>query len=179
MIEKVDHLDLEIGSSVWYADMESGKVIQMSIVDINITLSSKNPEKIKYTSMNEDLKITIDFYQGEDYKKYKIFLSPQLAQDYLDGKDDDPGKLFMLYETDGYRDRDIKPVIIPYRFIRGSNILNSPGLEWFRKNVHGGFDNGGYYRLREVKLDEINKIIDKIEKYTEIVDMWNSTTGKS
>ena len=169
----VDHIDLEIGSPVWFADTEEDVVQLLEIREINIKLT-KDGEKIEYVCDDPRTDRKICFIQGM-YKVSNIFFSQQQAQDFLDNQDDEHGKLFTLYSTDGYREYDMETVVVPYRYIRNSSsgILSDKGAEWFRKKYYKGFDNGKYYRLREITEEQIKKLIDKIEAYTEIVDLWN------
>ena len=170
--EEISHIDLEVGSSVWYVDLENEYITLTEVKEINIKLTNKG-EEILYICDNPRTDGVIKFYQGKNEESH-VFLSQEKAEKFLNDQDDEHGKLYMLYSTDGYTDHDMQVVVVPYRYIRSNDgILTNKGAEWFRKKYLGSFDNGGYYRLKEITKEYISKLIDKINNYTNIVDLWN------
>lgn len=173
MEKEINNIEFEIGSSVWYVDLENECILPLEVKEVSIRLNSKG-KTIIYTCSNPETDTTVLFHQGE-HEKNHVFSSREKAEEFLNNEDDKHGKLYMLYGTDGYTDHDIQVVVIPYRYIKNyhSGILTERGVGWFRKEYHTGFDNGRYYRLKEITKEYISKLIDKINNYTNIVDLWN------
>lgn len=75
-------------------------------------------------------------------------------------------------ETDGYTNKHIGYVKIPLKYIEYSGdssvTLTEDGVEWFKKSINSGFDNGGYYRLIRMSDDDINKIVSEARRILDI-----------
>lgn len=75
-------------------------------------------------------------------------------------------------ETDGYTERHKGYVKLPVKYIKyggdTSITLTEDGVDWFKKSIHSGFDNGGYYRLVRMSEDKIERLTSDASRILEI-----------
>ena len=124
--------------------------------NVSVEFSLEELDKEYFLSVDEIIDNLIS-----DYKKRYETKIPQGSVVVLE-----------LYETDGYSEKHRSYIKVPVKYIMGkssySTVLTEEGVEWLRKNIYPGFDNGGYYRLKDISEERMRKLITEANNILEV-----------
>lgn len=179
---KVKETDFKVGDFVY--TIRDNEVYKLRLEKKIIVESSLGEDYVEFllveSSNNEfSMEVPLDDLLAEDNKYFLSFqeVINHMTKDYKSRYEEDREKsestIFCDFiETDGYTERHKRYVKLLVKYIKyggdTSITLTEDGVDWFKKNIHSGFDNGGYYRLIRMSEDKIERLISDANRILEI-----------